>query len=104
MFQGAAGVTAAPDPIDTHTELRRHHDAGEHTVGVGPDGEPREMVDCGVLEPRSVFERSLLRALDLASMVLRVDDVIATAASDDEPTGQDHASHDTGGYPWAIGH
>jgi len=95
---------AGRDPIDTLTELRRHHDAGEHTVGVGPDGEPREMVDCGVLEPRSVFERSLLRALDLASMVLRVDDVIATAASDDEPTGQDHASHDTGGYPWAIGH
>jgi len=100
---------AGRDPLDTLTELRRRHDAGEHTVGVGPDGEPREMVDCGVLEPRSVFERSLLRALDLASMVLRVDGVIAVGASDDEPAGHDrgghdHTSHDTGGYPWAIGH
>jgi len=105
---------AGRDPVDVLTELRRRHDAGEYTIGVGPDGEPREMVAGGVVEPRSVFERSLLCALDLASMVLRVDGVIPTDGARDGVGGRDHASHghathererhDTGGYPWAIGH
>lgn len=100
---------AGRDPIDVLAALRRRHRAGADTVGVGPAGEPRAMVDCGVLEPRSVFERSLLGALDTASLVLRVDDVIETGASEAASGGHDHEGHghaarDTGGYPWAIGH
>lgn len=101
---------AGRSPVDALTELRSRHHAGDHTVGIGPNGALRDMSALGVLEPRTVVDRSLSSALEAATMILRVDDVIA-AEFTGEDGGHDHEDHDhggvvhdTGGYPWAIGH
>jgi chaperonin GroEL (HSP60 family) len=101
---------AGRSPVDALTELRSRHYAGDHAVGVGPTGDLTDMADAGVLEPRSVVDQYLASALEAATMILRVDDVIAAEFTGDGD-GHDHEDHDHGGlvhdtdgYPWAIGH
>lgn len=100
-------INAGRDPIDTLSALKQRHDAGDHTVGVGPDGHPCEMTAAGVMEPALVFDSALARAVDVATMVLRIDDVVATSGSDGNKAdghSHSHSGEATGGYPWAVGH
>jgi thermosome len=103
--------SAGRDPIDSLVELRRLHHGGERTVGLDvADGTFDDMAARGVLEPLAVKQQALESATEAASILLRVDDVIAVAARDD---GEEH-DHDhehgphglqsTGGYPWMVGH
>jgi len=102
-------INAGRDPIDALSTLRTRQAGNEPTAGIGSSGEGREMIDAGVVEPYPVFDRSLAIALDAASMILRIDDVIETTATErgdaaDTTHANDHAGPDTGGYPWAISH
>lgn len=106
---------AGQDPIDTITALQHRHYAGERTVGIDSDGNLQDMAKVGVVEPAAVFYTALGRAVEAASLILRIDDVIATGApADHDKAGHAHDGHNhdehsrggqaTGGYPWAVGH
>ncbi|SEO90603.1 thermosome subunit [Halogranum amylolyticum] len=95
------------DPLDTLVDLRARHHRGETTVGVDViDRSLADMQAKAVFEPLAVKRYALSNALEGATTILRIDDVIAV-----EQTGDDHrhdhersGSQHTGGYPWAIGH
>lgn len=98
-------TNAGTDPLDTLTIMKQRHDSGSETVGVGPDGHPRDMADAGILEPSTVFSSALQRAVAVVTQILRVDDVVRTSTDKRTPDGEhDHAHAATGGYPWAVGH
>lgn len=104
--------SAGMDPIDALVELRRRHHEGEYSAGIDATaGKVEEMASTGVLEPLPVKRRALASAEEAASLILRVDDVIAAPGADED--GHDH-DHDHGGapgelrstesYPWMLGH
>ena len=72
---------AGYNPVDLIVELRSKHesDAGK-TFGINIDtGKPDEMVKLGVLEPLSVLTQAIQSATEVASMILKIDDVIAAS-------------------------
>lgn len=109
-------VTAGLDPLDALIELRARHDAGEHTTGIDLTAETGAIADMAareVLEPLAIKRRAIGGAEEAATMLIRVDDVIAASRDRSGDDGHDHdhdhdhgsgAIHSTGGYPWAIGH
>jgi len=106
---------AGQDPTDTITALQHRHHAGERTVGIDSDGNLQDMASVGVVEPAAVFYTAIGRAAEAASLILRIDDVVATGApANHDKAGHTHDGHNhdehgrgeqaTGGYPWAVGH
>ncbi|MFQ6075707.1 MAG: thermosome subunit beta [Candidatus Bathyarchaeia archaeon] len=71
---------AGLDPIDIVVELRSRHEKGEKWAGVDIySGEVRDMSELDVYEPLAVKEQIIKSASEAASMILRIDDVIAAA-------------------------
>lgn len=103
--------TAGLDPIDAVVELRARHHGGEATAGVAvTDGRIDDVLPRGVLEPLVVKERAITGAMEAATTLLRIDEVIPTSADEEETDDHDHGSgpgglvESTEGYPWAVGH
>jgi len=72
---------AGLDPIDIMVKLRASHEKPGglwHGVNVYT-GEIEDMMKNGVIEPISVKEQEIKSATEAASMILRIDDVIAAA-------------------------
>jgi thermosome len=70
---------AGMDPIDALVDLRARHEAGER-VGIiagGQYGAVDDPVDHGVVDPAAVKREALESAAEAATMILRIDDVIA---------------------------
>jgi len=72
---------AGLDPIDIMVALRSSHEkAGGLWMGVDVyTGKPVDMMKSGVVEPVVVKEQAIKSAVEAASMILRIDDVIAAA-------------------------
>ncbi|MEM2123045.1 MAG: thermosome subunit beta, partial [Candidatus Bathyarchaeia archaeon] len=72
---------AGLDPIDIIVNLRTAHEKdGGLWYGVNVyTGEVEEMMNNGVVEPLRVKEQGIKSAVEAASMILRIDDVIAAA-------------------------
>ncbi|NJD53109.1 MAG: thermosome subunit [Candidatus Methanoperedens sp.] len=71
---------AGLDAIDMLVELRSSHEHGNKTVGLDVfEGKPVNMLDIGVIEPLRVKTQAISSATEAASMILRIDDVIASA-------------------------
>ena len=70
---------AGLDPIDILVALRSAHEKDDGLwVGVNVfTGDAVNMLDDGVVEPMSVKEQAIKSAVEVASMILRIDDVIA---------------------------
>ena len=69
---------AGMDPIDTQVELRARHGKEGKWVGVDAlNGKVADMYSKGVVEPLAVKLQILRGATEAASMILRIDDVIA---------------------------
>ncbi|KAJ2783034.1 T-complex protein 1 subunit gamma [Coemansia javaensis] len=67
--------------IRTLTELRAKHAAGLSTWGVdGDKGTPTDMNEYGVWEPLAVKLQTVKTAIDSASMLLRVDDIVSATS------------------------
>ncbi|KAJ2786502.1 T-complex protein 1 subunit gamma [Coemansia interrupta] len=67
--------------IRTLTELRAKHAAGLTTWGVdGEKGVPVDMNEYGVWEPLAVKMQTVKTAIDSASLLLRVDDIVSGTA------------------------
>jgi len=72
---------AGLDPIDIMVALRSAHERKDG-LWMGVDvftGETKDMMKQGVIEPVRVKEQAVKSAVEAASMILRIDDVIAAA-------------------------
>jgi archaeal chaperonin len=73
---------AGLDPIDELVELRAAHEKGHKTYGLDVfDGKAVDMWEAGVVEPLRVKTQAISSAAEAAVMILRIDDVIASAKS-----------------------
>lgn len=78
----ALAENAGMDPIDTLTELRSKQTKGSKWSGI--DARSAKVVDMSkldIVEPLSVKEQIIKSATEVASMILRIDDVIASSKS-----------------------
>jgi thermosome len=93
----ALAENAGMDPIDTLTELRSKQAKGSKWSGI--DARSAKIVDMSkldIVEPLSVKEQIIKSATEVASMILRIDDVIASSKSGGPPGGG-------GGMPPGMG-
>jgi len=71
---------AGLDPIDILSELRAKHEKGETWAGIEViSGKVQDMREAGVFEPIAVKKQVIKSATEAASMILKIDDVIAAA-------------------------
>ena len=92
----ALAENAGMDPIDTLTELRSKQAKGSKWSGI--DARSAKIVDMSkldIVEPLIVKEQIIKSATEVASMILRIDDVIASSKSGGGPGG--------GGMPPGMG-
>jgi thermosome len=69
---------AGLDPIDVLSDLRSRHEKGETWAGVEAlEGKVQDMSKKGVFEPVTVKKQIIKSATEAASLILRIDDVIA---------------------------
>jgi thermosome len=81
---------AGLDPVDIMVELRSAHER-EGGIWAGVDvfgGKVADMMKLGVIEPLAVKEQCIKSAVEAASMILRIDDVIAAAKPPPTPKGK----------------
>jgi chaperonin GroEL (HSP60 family) len=79
---------AGMDPIDAMTDLRARQSKGSKWTGI--DVRNAKIADISkleILEPLSVKEQIIKSATEAASMILRIDDVIASSKSAGGPPG-----------------
>ena len=73
---------AGLDPIDIKVELKSALSRGDTQSGIGVlEGGIRNMKDLDVFEPTAVKEQIIKSATEVASMIIRIDDVIASGKS-----------------------
>ena len=69
---------AGLDPIDIISELRANHEKGEIWAGIeAHEGKVTDMKNKGVFEPLAVKKQIIKSATEAASMILKIDDIIA---------------------------
>ena len=70
---------AGLDPIDILSELRARHEKGEVWAGIEvQDGKVKSMDKAGVFEPLAVKKQIIKSATEAATMILKIDDIIAS--------------------------
>jgi thermosome len=70
---------AGLDPIDIISELRAHHEKGKIWAGVEVHtGKVKNMKEVGVFEPIAVKKQIIKSCTEAASMLLKIDDIIAS--------------------------
>jgi archaeal chaperonin len=95
----ALAENAGMDVINTLIELRRRHKGGERNVGVDAlGGKVAEMQDLAV-EPVRVIRQEIQGATETATMLLRIDDVIASKRT--SPGGSAKAGGGSSGEDFA---
>lgn len=68
------------DPLDMLVELRSRHEKGEKWAGVDVyEGKANDMSKINVYEPLAVKRQVVMSASEAASMILKIDDVIAAS-------------------------
>jgi len=100
----ALAENAGLDPVDILSELRARHEKGETWAGVEVlEGKVRDMSKAGIFEPLSVKKQIIKSANEAASMILKIDDVIASGKMKGPPTtpGGMGGMGGMGGYPGA---
>jgi len=70
---------AGLDPIDIISELRSRHEKGEIWAGIEVhEGKVKNMEKAGVFEPLVVKKQIIKSATEAATMILKIDDIIAS--------------------------
>lgn len=96
---------AGLDPIDILSELRARHEKGETWAGIEVhSGKVQDMAEVGVFEPIAVKKQIIKSATEAASMILKIDDVIAAGKMKTPPTppgGPGGGGYPGAGYPGA---
>ncbi len=72
---------AGLDPIDVLTELKARHDNNELTAGlnIGASQQICDVLKEGIIEPLEIKNQALKSASEVTTMILRIDDVIASS-------------------------
>ena len=74
---------AGLDPIEVLLNLKKEHAEGNKFAGINVyTGEIIDMMNSNVIEPLRVGANAISSAADVATMILRIDDVIASRKSD----------------------
>ncbi len=74
---------AGHEPLAALADLRRAHEQGRTWAGVDvATGQAMDAWDRGVLEPLAVKTRALASAIEVATLILRIDDVILAGKPD----------------------
>jgi archaeal chaperonin len=94
------------DPIDILVELRARHEKGETWAGIEVlEGKVQDMSKVNIFEPLSVKKQIIKSANEAASMILKIDDVIASGKMKGPPPGARGGGMGgmggMGGYPGA---
>ncbi len=90
---------AGLDPIDILSELRSRHEKGETWAGIEVlAGKVQDMSKVGVFEPITVKKQIIKSATEAATMILKIDDVIA-AGKMKAPPMPPGGGAPGGGYP-----
>jgi len=94
---------AGHDPIDSLVDLRSQHDAGDTAAGLDAyTGDVVDMEADGVVEPLRVKTQAIESATEAATMILRIDDVIAAGDLAGGQVGDDDGDDPAGG-PGGMG-
>lgn len=91
---------AGLEPIDILVALRSAHEESQgHLMGVNVfTGKIIDMHENGVIEPLRVKEQAVKSATEAASMILRIDDVIAATKPKEKPPGGPPEGEEYGEY------
>lgn len=90
---------AGLDPIDILSDLRARHEKGEKWSGIEVvSGKIENMTEAGVFEPITVKKQIVKSASEAATMILKIDDVIA-AGKTKGPPGPPPGGGGMGGMP-----
>ena len=77
---------AGLDPIDVLTELKSAHDKGQKWAGINVfTGKVMDAWKNGVIEPLRIKTQAITSASEVAVMILRIDDIIASGKLKDNP-------------------
>jgi len=77
---------AGLDPIDKIAQLRAEHEKGNKNAGLDVfSGEIKDMTKLGVVEPLKIKLQAIESASEVAEMILRIDDVIASGSGGGMP-------------------
>jgi archaeal chaperonin len=67
------------DPIDVLTELKSKHDKGEKYAGINIfNNKVENVLNVGIIEPVRIKKQAIGSATEVATMILRIDDVLAS--------------------------
>ncbi len=70
---------AGLDPIDILTELKARHDSGERNAGLNLfENKIGDVLGARIIEPYNIKSQAIDSATEVANMILRIDDVIAS--------------------------
>ena len=70
---------AGLDPIDILTELKSRHDNGEQYAGINIfNNQIQDVLKEGIIEPTKIKTQAISSATEVAIMILRIDDVLAS--------------------------
>ncbi len=95
----ALAENAGLDPIDMLVALRSAHESSDKYAGLDVfKGESTDMLKASVIEPLRIKTQALSSAAESATMILRIDDVIASSA-EQAPAGAGGGMPPGGGYP-----
>ncbi len=84
---------AGMDPIDVLTELKSKHDSGEKNAGINLfNNKIENVLEARIIEPLKIKLQAINSASEVANMILRIDDVIAS-------TGNKKGMNSMGGMP-----
>jgi len=76
------------DPIDIMTELKSVHDKGKKWAGINVfSGKVIDAWKDGIIEPLKIKTQAISSAAEVAVMILRIDDVIASSATEGKGGG-----------------
>ena len=73
---------AGMDPIDVLTEMKSRHDSGEINAGLNLfTNKIENVLEAKIIEPLKIKTQAINSASEVATMILRIDDVIASAGN-----------------------
>ncbi len=73
---------AGMDPIDILTELKSKHDAGDKNAGLNLfNNKIENVLNAKIIEPYKIKTQAINSASEVANMILRIDDVIASSGN-----------------------
>lgn len=96
------GENAGLDAIDLLIELKSRHEGKKANKNAGVDifsGKVKDMIRMNVMEPIRVKTQAVKSATDVAAMILRIDDIIASKKMEAPPAGAPPGGMPPGGMP-----